>query len=47
MQNRVPKIDNTTQDLGWKPRVGMREALKRIFDAYRTHVAGSARSLVE
>jgi nucleoside-diphosphate-sugar epimerase len=39
MQNRVPKILNTRRELGWQPRVGMRDALRRIFDAYRTHVA--------
>jgi nucleoside-diphosphate-sugar epimerase len=39
MQNRVPKIDNTRAELRWKPRVPMNEALRRIFDAYRTHVA--------
>src|SRR4051812_45693710 len=39
MQNRVPKIANTRSELGWKPRVAMREALRRIFDAYRTDVA--------
>jgi len=46
VQNRVPKISQSMSDLGWKPRVNMREALKRIFDAYRTHVA-EARRLVE
>jgi nucleoside-diphosphate-sugar epimerase len=46
VQNRVPKITQTTRDLGWKPRVNMQLALKRIFDAYRTHVA-DARHLVE
>jgi nucleoside-diphosphate-sugar epimerase len=46
VQNRVPKIAGTVKDLGWKPRVDMRDALKRIFDAYRTHVA-EARRLVE
>jgi nucleoside-diphosphate-sugar epimerase len=46
VQNRVPKITGTMKDLGWKPRVGMREALKRIFDAYRTHVQDAAQ-LVE
>jgi nucleoside-diphosphate-sugar epimerase len=35
VQNRVPKIENTTKDLGWKPKVDMKTALKRIFDAYR------------
>ncbi len=46
VQNRVPKITNTMRDLGWRPRVGMRDALGRIFDAYRGHV-GEARQLVE
>jgi len=34
------------KDLNWKPRVGMAQALKHIFQAYRTHVA-EARQLVE
>jgi len=46
VQNRVPGISSTMKDLGWKPRVNMQQALKRIFDAYRTHVA-EARRLVE
>jgi len=46
VQNRVPKISQSEKDLGWRPRVNMRDALKRIFDAYRTHVA-EARRLVE
>jgi nucleoside-diphosphate-sugar epimerase len=46
VQNRVPKIANTTKDLGWKPRTNMTQALKNIFDAYRTHVA-EARGLVD
>lgn len=46
VQNRVPKIDNTKADLGWAPEVKMDDALRRIFDAYRGHVA-EARSLVE
>jgi len=33
--NRVPKIDNTRTELGWEPRVTMREALQQIFEAYR------------
>jgi hypothetical protein len=33
-------------DLGWKPRVNMQQALKNIFDAYRGHVA-EARHLVD
>jgi nucleoside-diphosphate-sugar epimerase len=35
VQNRVPKIENTMKDLAWKPKVDMKTALKRIFDAYR------------
>jgi nucleoside-diphosphate-sugar epimerase len=46
VQNRVPKIDNTCADLDWKPTVAMDEALRRIFDAYRGHVA-DARQLVD
>jgi nucleoside-diphosphate-sugar epimerase len=46
VQNRVPKIDNTCADLGWKPVVAMDDALRRIFDAYRHHV-GDARALVD
>ena len=38
MQNRVPKIDNTMKDLGWKPTVAMADALKGIFDAYRAEL---------
>jgi nucleoside-diphosphate-sugar epimerase len=44
VQNRVPKIDNTMHDLGWKPKVDMKTALKRIFDAYRGQLE-DARSL--
>ena len=46
VQNRVPKIDNTCADLDWSPKVGMDDALRRIFDAYRGDVA-EARALVE
>jgi nucleoside-diphosphate-sugar epimerase len=35
VQNRVPRIENTMKDLGWKPKVDMKTALKHIFDAYR------------
>ncbi|MEO8408978.1 MAG: bifunctional UDP-4-keto-pentose/UDP-xylose synthase [Propionivibrio sp.] len=45
VQNRVPKIDNTRQLLGWEPRVSMADALKGIFDYYRSQVA-SAKALV-
>jgi nucleoside-diphosphate-sugar epimerase len=46
VQNRVPKIANTCADLDWTPTVGMDDALRHIFDAYRGHVA-DARALVE
>jgi nucleoside-diphosphate-sugar epimerase len=39
VQNRVPKIANTMLDLAWKPQVNMLDALRGIFDAYRTHIA--------
>jgi hypothetical protein len=41
----VPKIDNTIEELGWKPGISMEAALRRIFEAYRTHVT-DARTLV-
>ncbi|MCI3208512.1 MULTISPECIES: bifunctional UDP-4-keto-pentose/UDP-xylose synthase [Pandoraea] len=46
VQNRVPKIDNTMQELDWKPTTSMDDALRKIFEAYRGHVA-EARRLVE
>jgi nucleoside-diphosphate-sugar epimerase len=35
VQNRVPSIASTMKELGWKPKVDMKAALKHIFDAYR------------
>lgn len=46
IQTRVPWIDNTRADLGWEPRVGIREALRNIFDAYSDEVA-AAGALIE
>ncbi|MBK7663820.1 MAG: bifunctional UDP-4-keto-pentose/UDP-xylose synthase [Sterolibacteriaceae bacterium] len=46
VQNRVPRIDNTMSDLDWAPQIRMEDALRRIFEAYRDHVA-EARSLVD
>lgn len=46
VQNRVPKIENTMQDLDWSPKVAMADALKGIFDAYKDQV-GEARKLVD
>ena len=39
VQNRVPKITNTKKELGWSPRTGLRQALRQIYDAYRSHIA--------
>jgi nucleoside-diphosphate-sugar epimerase len=41
VQNRVPKIENTMQDLGWAPTTTMADALRGIFDAYRGQVAAA------
>lgn len=46
VQNRVPKITNTKEELGWAPTVDMKDALRGIFDAYRGQVA-AAKQLVE
>ncbi len=46
VQNRVPKITNTMSDLAWKPQVTMADALRFIFDSYRSQVA-EARGLVD
>ena len=46
VQNRVPAIDNTMSDLGWKPTITMHDALKNIFEAYRQDVE-KARHLVD
>ena len=37
VKNRVPKITNTCLDLSWKPRTGLRDAFKHIYDANRAH----------
>ena len=39
VQNRVPKITNTCEELDWRPTVSMADALRHIFDAYREQVA--------
>jgi nucleoside-diphosphate-sugar epimerase len=46
VQNRVPKITNTCEELQWAPSVTMADALRHIFDAYRGQVA-EARGLVD
>jgi nucleoside-diphosphate-sugar epimerase len=42
VSNRVPKIDNTRAELGWEPKVTMRQALAGIFDAYKNHLSQAA-----
>jgi nucleoside-diphosphate-sugar epimerase len=44
VQNRVPKIETTMSELGWKPRVSMRDALVKIFDSYKDKL-GDAQQL--
>jgi len=46
VQNRVPKITNTCEDLGWKPTTTMPDTLRKIFDAYRNQIA-EARGLID
>lgn len=46
IQTRVPWIENTKQELDWAPQVPVREALRRIFEAYRSEVA-AARALID
>jgi nucleoside-diphosphate-sugar epimerase len=42
VQNRVPKIENTMNDLGWKPKFSMDEALRKILDAYKDKISEAA-----
>ena len=46
VQNRVPKIANTCEELNWKPTTSMADTLRNIFDAYRSQV-GEARALMD
>ena len=46
VQNRVPKITNTCEELDWKPTINMADTLRKIFDAYRSQI-GEARGLVD
>ena len=46
MQNRVPKITNTQEELNWKPHTTMPDTMRNIFDAYRSQVA-EARALMD
>jgi len=46
IQARVPWIENTKSELGWEPKIGVAEALREIFAAYRHEVA-AARALID
>jgi nucleoside-diphosphate-sugar epimerase len=46
VQNRVPKITNTKEELNWAPRTTMKDTMRFIFDAYRSQVT-EARALVD
>jgi nucleoside-diphosphate-sugar epimerase len=46
VQNRVPKITNTCDELNWQPTTSMADTLRNIFDAYRSQVA-EAKALVD
>lgn len=39
---RVPDIRSTMRDLGWKPKVGMQEALASLFAYYRDEAEAAA-----
>ena len=42
IKTRVPWIENTCKELGWEPKVKLREALTSIFDYYRKEVQSAA-----
>jgi nucleoside-diphosphate-sugar epimerase len=46
VQNRVPKITNTCEELDWNPTTSMADTLRNIFDAYRGQVA-EAKALMD
>ncbi|MGA7966463.1 MAG: bifunctional UDP-4-keto-pentose/UDP-xylose synthase [Gammaproteobacteria bacterium] len=46
VEHRVPDVSHTKKELNWEPKIDMRSALTRIFEAYRGDVA-SARELID
>jgi len=46
VRGRVPWIKNTTEELGWTPRVDMPTALRSIFESYQANLR-DARALVD
>ena len=47
IEHRVPDVSYTERELGWKPKVGMEESLRRIFEAYRGDVAQACQLVAE
>jgi nucleoside-diphosphate-sugar epimerase len=43
MENRVPHIGRTCRDLHWQPRIGLKDAVRLIYDAYREHIPDARR----
>lgn len=46
VKTRVPWIENTCEELDWKPEVKFKDALRNIFEAYKDEVA-DARALID
>ena len=46
VQDRIPSVNNAKTHLGWEPTVTMAEALKHIFEAYRSEVI-AAKALID
>jgi nucleoside-diphosphate-sugar epimerase len=46
VQNRLPKIADTMEELGWAPKIDMETSLRSIFESYRDRVF-DARSLLD
>ncbi len=42
----MPWIRNTSEELGWAPKIDMQTAVRRIFESYRANL-GDARALVD
>lgn len=43
---RRPWINNTVEELGWRPDVDMPDALRRVFESYKANLK-EARALVD
>ncbi len=46
VKTRVPYIGNTQEELEWEPKLGIREILRKIFEAYR-HEISAASALID